>query len=407
VGFATQIIGTVRGTSLEKGGKIIGTMQNTKSLHDRSSSKFREAALIAISQSGIDHITVNQICSLAKKTRPNFYSYFDGIYGVLADTWLNEGADFLTRLVHPSYDAVNTEVSIKDRALLEILAISHRVAELSETINPLLTKWWNNLSHNEELKSLKFSWLLAERMGAMLMGPLDGESKPLGSADELLLSLDWVGKANSDDLPDLEPTNPNPTTPDPTAQNQSLDETLIKATIQVVSKTGIEATSMARVARLAQVSPGSIYPRYPNVEELVIATFRSVAEEILTEKIGGLRGNPEASLLGMLVLEALIPERANLRNFGLEIHLEGRVNNKIGEQFQASNLEIHAKLKAALNNSLQSELASEVLTNLFRALSLGFSILINAGIPLNELDHRPISRQIVREARKIGQKPAK
>ena len=111
-------------------------------------------------------------------------------------------------------------------------------------------------------------------------------------------------------------------------------------------------------------------------------------------------------MLGLIVSETLIPELQKSRNFSLEVHLEGRINKKISENFQANNAEIHEKLKAALTNLVPSDLAAEVFTNLVRGLGLGFALLLNAGIPINELDHRPISSQIVLEARKIGQKPA-
>jgi AcrR family transcriptional regulator len=406
VGVATQIIGNVLGAKMEEGGKIMRTMKTNESTHERSASKIRKAALMAISQSGIDRVTVSQICGFAKKTRPTFYAYFDSIDGLLADIWLVEGFDFLERLVSADYEVMNTEFSVKDRALLEILAISHRSAEVSESVNPLLMSWWNNLTRTDEFKCLKYSWLLAERLGAMLMVPLDPESKTIEYADELLLSLERLGKATSDDLLDLGPMNPNPTTPDLMLQSQSLDDVLIRATVEVVSKSGIKAASMSRVARLAQVSTGSVYPRYPNIEELVIATFSSTARQIVTDKLGELPGSPGPGLLGLIVSETLNPELQKSRNFSLEVHLEGRINKKISENFQANNAEIHEKLKAALTNLVPSDLAAEVLTNLIRGLGLGFALLLNAGIPVNELDHRPISSQIVLEARKIGQKPS-
>jgi hypothetical protein len=43
-------------------------------------------------------------------------------------------------------------------------------------------------------------------------------------------------------------------------------------------------------------------------------------------------------------------------------------------------------------------------THLIHSIGIGFSLLFNAGIPLNELDHRRITRQIVAIFEKAAQK---
>jgi AcrR family transcriptional regulator len=374
-----------------------------KPRHEKVVGEIRKAGMKAISQKGIDRISVSQICDLAKNTRPTFYSYFGNIEGLLADIWVGEGDAFLSRLADPSYEVMNTKFSVEDRALVEILAISHRVPEVAEVVNRQVQTWWNQLVQGEEFRSLKFAWLIGERLGALLMLPVDPTVKTLALADKFLLSVDRIatikGKVTTDLLPPIS---------DPAPKEQSVDELLLAATVNVIANAGVKAASMARISRFAQVTTGSVYPRFSNISSLVIESFEFAAKHVVTQNLANTRdGSFGPDEFGLFVTAGLLPRRKQWRNYRLEAHIEGRVNKALAKRIQKSNAEVNAQVSIALKRYNIPDVVLEAATHLIHSIGIGFTLLFNAGIPLNELDHRRITRQIVVVFEQIAQKPSK
>jgi AcrR family transcriptional regulator len=374
-----------------------------KPRHEKVVGEIRKAGMKAISQKGIDRISVSQICDLAKNTRPTFYSYFGNIDGLLADIWVGEGDAFLSRLADPSYEVMNTKFSVEDRALVEILAISHRVPEVAEVVNRQVQTWWNQLVQDEEFRSLKFAWLIGERLGALLMLPVDPTVKTLALADKFLLSVDRIatikGKVTTDLLPPIS---------DPAPKEQSVDELLLAATVNVIANAGVKAASMARISRFAQVTTGSVYPRFSNIAALVIESFEFAAKHVVSQNLANTKdGSFGPDEFGLFVTAGLLPRRKQWRNYRLEAHLEGRVNKALAKRIQKSNAEVNAQVSSALKRYNIPDVVLEAATHLIHSIGIGFTLLFNAGIPLNELDHRRITRQIVVVFEQIAQKSSK
>jgi AcrR family transcriptional regulator len=211
--------------------------------HDRVVSDFRDAGISAINSSGIDRISVSLVCTVAESTRPTFYSYFGNLDGLLADIWLAEGDEFLARLADPGYQVLNSKLAAKDRALVEIMAISHRNAEVSEVVNRKMQSWWKTLAGNDEFKNLKYSWVIGARLGLLMMIPVDSTVKSLVVSDQLLNSIDKVAtiknKVTTDLLPPIS---------DPEPVEQGVDQMLLAAAINVIANSGVAAASMARIS---------------------------------------------------------------------------------------------------------------------------------------------------------------
>jgi AcrR family transcriptional regulator len=371
--------------------------------HERVVSEIRKAGMKAISQKGIDRISVSQICDLAKNTRPTFYSYFGNIDGLLADIWISEGDAFLSRLADPSYEVMNTKLAVEDRALVEIFAIAHRVPEVAEVVNRQVLSWWNSLTKSDDFKSLKFAWLIGERLGALLMLPVDPTVKTLALADKFLLSVDKVATIKTKMTTDLLPA-----ISDPKPKEQSVDELLLAATVNVIANSGVKAASMARIARFAQVTTGSVYPRFSNISALVIESFEFAAKHVVTQNLANTRdGSFGPDEFGLFVTAGLLARRKQWRNYRLEAHIEGRVNKSLAKRIQKSNAEVNVQVSNALRRYDIPEVVLEAATHLIHSIGIGFTLLFNAGIPLNELDHRRITRQIVVVFEQIAQKPSK
>jgi AcrR family transcriptional regulator len=371
--------------------------------HDRVVSEIRKAGMKAISQKGIDRISVSQICDLAKNTRPTFYSYFGNIDGLLADIWISEGDAFLSRLADPSYEVMNTKLAVEDRALVEIFAIAHRVPEVAEVVNRQVLAWWSSLTKNDDFKSLKFAWLIGERLGALLMLPVDPTVKTLALADKFLLSVDKVATIKTKMTTDLLPA-----ISDPAPREQSIDEQLLAATVNVIANSGVKGASMARIARYAQVTTGSVYPRFSNIGSLVIESFEFAAKHVVTQNLANTKeGSFGPDEFGLFVTAGLLARRKQWRNYRLEAHIEGRVNKPLAKRIQKSNSEVNAQVSNALRRYDIPEVVLEAATHLIHSIGIGFTLLFNAGIALNELDHRRITRQIVVVFEQIAQKPSK
>ena len=371
--------------------------------HDRVVADFRDAGISAINSSGIDRISVSLVCTVAESTRPTFYSYFGNVDGLLADIWLAECDEFLARLADPAYQVLNTKIAAKDRALVEIMAISHRNAEVSEVVNRTMQSWWKALAGNDEFKNLKYSWVIGARLGLLMMFPVDSTVKSLVISDQLLNSIDKVAtiknKVTTDLLPPIS---------DPEPVEQGVDQMLLAAAINVIANSGVAAASMARISRFAQVTTGSVYPRYSSIADLVLASFEFAAKHVVNQNLANTKdGSFGPDEFGLFVIAGLLPRRKQWRNYRIEAHIEGRLNKPLAKRIQKSNHAVNVQVSEALRRYNVPEPVLESATHLIHSIGIGFSMMYNAGIALNELDHRQITRQIVAVFETLAQKPSK
>ena len=376
---------------------------NSNTRHDRVVADFRNAGISAINSSGIDRISVSLVCTVAESTRPTFYSYFGNVDGLLADIWLAECDEFLARLADPTFQVLNSKVAAKDRALVEIMAISHRNAEVSEVVNRTMQSWWKALAGNDEFKNLKYSWVIGARLGLLMMFPVDSTVKSLVISDQLLNSIDKVAtiknKVTTDLLPPIS---------DPEPVEQGVDQMLLAAAINVIANSGVAAASMARISRFAQVTTGSVYPRYSSIAELVLASFEFAAKHVVNQNLANTKdGSFGPDEFGLFVIAGLLPRRKQWRNYRIEAHIEGRLNKPLAKRIQKSNHEVNVQVSEALRRYNVPEPVLESATHLIHSIGIGFSMMYNAGIALNELDHRRITRQIVAVFETLAQKPSK
>jgi len=95
-------------------------------------------------------------------------------------------------------------------------------------------------------------------------------------------------------------------------RDRTLDETLIRVTLDVLSQTGLEGVTMARIGRLSGIPATSIYRRYPDARSLILAAIKADLDETQfdLEDQGSLR----ADLLAFLrvIAQALCPERSRM-----------------------------------------------------------------------------------------------
>ena len=368
--------------------------------HDKVMRDFRQAGISAINSKGIDRVSVSLICEIAKSTRPTFYSYFGNVDGLLADIWVSESQEFLSRLSDPGYNLLASKLASVDRALVEIMAISHRNPEVAEVVNRTVQAWWKELAGPDEFKNLKFSWVIGARLGLLMMIAVDPTVKTMVIVDQLLNSIDKVAIIKNQLTTDLLP----PIT-DPEAKIESVEQMLLAATVNVVANSGISAASMARISRYAQVTTGSVYPRFPNISTLIIESFEFAAKHVVNQNLANTKdGSFGPDEFGLFVIAGLLPRRKQWRNYRLEAHIEARVNKPLAKRIQQSNKEVNDQVSQSLRKYSIPEQVLVSATHLIHSIGIGFSLLYNAGIALNELDHRRITRQIVAIFEQTAQK---
>jgi len=195
---------------------------------------------------------------------------------------------------------------------------------------------------------------------------------------------------------------------DPEPIEQSVDQMLLAAAINVIANSGVAAASMARISRFAQVTTGSVYPRYSSISDLVLASFEFAAKHVVNQNLANTKdGSFGPDEFGLFVIAGLLPRRKQWRNYRIEVHIEGRVNKPLAKRIQKSNQEVNQQVSQALKRYNVPEPVLESATHLIHSIGIGFSMMYNAGIALNELDHRRITRQIVAVFEVLAKKPAK
>jgi AcrR family transcriptional regulator len=95
-------------------------------------------------------------------------------------------------------------------------------------------------------------------------------------------------------------------------RDKSLDDALIRVTLDQLSQSGLENLSMARIGRLSGIPATSIYRRYPDVQSLVMAAIEQDLADI--QLVISDQGSLRADLLAFLhiVADALTPTRARM-----------------------------------------------------------------------------------------------
>jgi AcrR family transcriptional regulator len=65
-------------------------------------------------------------------------------------------------------------------------------------------------------------------------------------------------------------------------KDESKKEAIIKATVQLVNQIGFVSSSVAKIAKAANVSPATIYIYYENKEDLLVSTYKEIKQKFST-----------------------------------------------------------------------------------------------------------------------------
>jgi AcrR family transcriptional regulator len=352
-----------------------------------------DAGINAIAHDGIDQISVQRVTQEANTSRPTFYSYFGDINGLLAEIWLAHSTQWLEDLANYDLDIPSLKSSKKlvHRAMCEILAASHRIPEVDELVQPSMRIWWTELSESSPMHQLKTIWLIGERLGATLTDPVDPKVHSARFVESALraISDEQIKKP----LPKLKVL---PRVSEPAVIDESLESRLLKSAIEVISAGGVKSASMARVARKTQVSTGAVYPRYAKVDDLIESSFEIAITKVVEQNFELLKSqNFSPDDFGAFVMAGLTENRKIWRNFRFEIHLGARSRPQLARRIAQNLKETNDSVATRISIYELPDLVSGPIPYLIHCIGIGLAMLQSAGVPVNELDHRAISRALV------------
>jgi AcrR family transcriptional regulator len=361
-------------------------------MHSRKQSTveaFIDAGIAAINRDGVDRATVSGITVLANSTRPTFYSYFQDLDGLYAEIWIAHGTAFLERLADPiSFDLDDPA----NRALCEIAVRAHRSAEISEVVEPQVHEWWAELQATGTMQELSVAWRAGNRLGMLLTSPIDPQSSS-ASILELVLNdkgitePDAAPKAGSARIPNLS---------EPHDSDVSVESQLLNSAITVIGNSGVAASSLTRVARHANMTSGTVYPRFSNIHELLIESFHFAMESVTNENfqlISSAGFSPEE--FGAFVSAGLTPARHSWRNYRVEVHIAARHDKGLAHSIRDTLHETNARVVKGLSQIPGDEREHQAIAYLVHTIGIGLAILLNLGVPVDKLDHRVLTREVV------------
>lgn len=347
----------------------------------------------AIAAKGADRITVSDVTSISHHSRPTFYTYFGDMNGFLAEIWLKYGLQWLDSLISEPYEEFKEhEVN---QALIEILIISHRNPEIAEVLFPDFQKWFEANAGEGTAKRVMLAWYLSVKLGMFLSLAVNPQAAASASFLKLLIEADEKILEHPKML-DLKSSRliKRPAMKGIAALETELDKLILASAIEVVANSGIAAASMARIARKARVSTGTLYPRFKTTDILIAASFDQAILQIVQGNVEQLESNVGPDEFGSLVVAGFEESRKSWRNYRLELYLESMHNEQFAKHLNAGLEQTRLLLDGNLVKYGYSDQERLAITHLMQNEAVGISLLFNAGIPVVEMDHRIPPRYI-------------
>lgn len=370
-----------------KSGRTIGSQRD-------SIKQFVGSGIEGIHQFGVDRLSVSQVSRSTSASRQTFYSYFGNMPGLYAEIWLERGRAFLDRMADPAFELTKAtkEKQMETLALLEIFTAARRMPELNELVIPVTKSWWEEVSGTTEFSKALKSWFLANRIGMFLT--MSSEPKVLSSAivERVIAGLGDVATG----IPGDETLALPPSIATPKLAEKTKEGLLMDAVIQVVANSGAAAASMSRIARQAQVTTGTVYPRFVTNEEILVKSYEHAAKDVTETNITfATSGGFAPDQFGAIVIASMRPERETWRNFRIEMYLESKHNPSLLRHLKSALEETNKRLFPGMGLLPVNELEREAILYLTHTIGLGMTVLLNNGIAVDKLDHPQATREMV------------
>lgn len=333
-----------------------------------SISAFTGAAVDIISSVGIDELTVSSVCAESGVTRPTFYSKLGNLEGLLAETWLAYADEFFSTLSSNDFDPNKSFL-----ALAKILAVSHRVPDVWSVTSLPLLDWWGQVSRQQPLES----WRIANRLGFGISFPALKFPEDFSVLDQIFANFSSMPPPKlAADVPPTVLRDPSP-----------LSE-IQESTIRAINQWGYKNASMARIARDLRVTSGSIYPNYSKIAKLLEDSYSEYQGQISALNIetwSSMSGSPRD--YGTYIRGGLTPSRKVWRRLRLETMVSAQSRPTLATKVQESIEEMASSMAPILTSQGANPENALNISYLFHTLGVGFGLLHDVGVPLDDINH--------------------
>jgi len=353
------------------------------------------AGLELIETKGVDRVTVAAILDEAKVARGTVYAHFGDVFGVFATAWSQLGAPWL-QLMMTAPDEKSMPSNYRN-ALMQILLAARRAPVLNEVVQPDVDHVWAALDRPNAASELRAVWLLLMRLSldlslpalpqATVLAPLVGV---IGSLpDDVLERYGLKGQ----EIPKLE----RPTTLSPfDSEIDDISRRLMVAAIDVVANSGLAAASMLRVCRTARLTPGAATPRFADLRSLHDYAFAtSLAVVVRQNRELFIDQTPVQAIpdrAAAITLSSMSDQRTQWRLYRQEFHIAACSDPELAGM-------LHDAITATDPQSIEELRAAGVPDSILTQMVLfthvaatGVAAIMALGIPLRELDARPVFR---------------
>jgi AcrR family transcriptional regulator len=363
------------------------------------------AAVDEIVAVGVDAFSITSIARRAGVARSSLYNHFEDSSDIFAELWARHGEDWLERLAtDPEFGgsrADQTEANF-DIAMLELFAVAHRFKELHALVCESSASWWSRLTVDEPTK-LKLLWSLGNRVGIELSRPVTPKIAEAYKTFGLLRHLENLREQPADQKSATESsTSANAAgqlnlVQDPFLDFETEDERLLLAAIKVIANHGVANASIARIARRAGVTKGSVYPRFHDAKAIVSRGFALSLGRVVeanTQSLLDVGFTPET--LTEVALNALKPERQIWRDFRTELHVAARRNPELASEMAAAFEVTRLALGNVAKNYTRDPEEIYALTQSMQATSVGWPVLFANGVDLTRVNYPLLFTELAR-----------
>lgn len=311
---------------------------------ERTRQVLLDHAVQEICEVGVDKLSFTGVARRANLTTGSLYSRYEERSELLVDIWQSRCQSSLeillgltARSLAPDGGAARRELAAVLRdptddllVAVELLLAARRLEEVAEVAVP----WMLTALHDGTVgsQSDQFQYVAAIVIGILIM-LMGRPSYRLDWSEYCDFSFSAWATSSPMKRVELPKVAITPTLSD---DIDEFDARLIRATLDVVAKTGFERATVSRIARRSGVNPATLYQRFDDKEQLmryVIDNAVVASTNSLTFANAGLPKETitDYQLVGMGLAEAILgPAFEKMRQLRIEIHLAAAHNTKVG-----------------------------------------------------------------------------
>lgn len=357
------------------------------------------AAVWCLDRHGVDGITTVGVATAAGFTTGALYSRYEQQHDLLVDVWQRQSHEAVDALIGAAIAvrrSGGTAVTVDALAALladppavlrvgvQLMAVTRRIDELADVVPADLTASLLEFGvhvESPDVPQVDDLGVVAFALGAVLSGSVVGAP-----------AVDWTPMIRWCGAPPTPPSTWPPAPPFPSAPLRDPDDpaidALLRATQQVIARSGVERATLLRISRAARLTPTVVYNRYENREELIVDLVRRIQQASSTTEMRTMvHASPE--MLAMSLGTLMSPQGQPRRRLALEVLLASAHHERLaasGAEIDAESRSIAAALLADRYGDART--ATDVLT-FGAAVSHGAAVLVELGAALATPSWRP------------------